>query len=97
MVALFHLGLGPRQIFNFPVDSTDTGATFWLGVVVNYTSQYLFNETHISLWHYYFFTLYLMLLIVMGFYAFLSLQYLTAGVMAVVTGLPLSVWLVSKD
>lgn len=38
MVALFHLGLGPRQIFTFPVDSTDKGATFWLGVVVNYTS-----------------------------------------------------------
>ncbi|XP_056901222.1 uncharacterized protein LOC130532542 isoform X1 [Takifugu flavidus] len=93
MVASFYLGLGPRQIFNFPVDSTDMGATFWLGVVVNYTSQYLFYETHLSLWHHYFFTLYLMLLIVMWFYAFLSLQYLTAGVLVVVAGLSLSVWL----
>lgn len=97
MVALFYLGLGPRQIFNFPVDSTDMGATFWLGVVVNYTSQYLFYETHLSLWHHYFFTLYLMLLIVMWFHAFLSLQYLTAGVLVVVAGLSLSVWLVSED
>lgn len=95
MVALFYLGLGPRQIFNFPVDSIDTGATFWLGVVVNYTSQYLFYETHISLWHHYFFALYLMLL--MWFYAFLSLQYLTAGVLVVVAGLSLSVCLVSED
>ncbi|XP_056901225.1 uncharacterized protein LOC130532542 isoform X2 [Takifugu flavidus] len=52
MVASFYLGLGPRQIFNFPVDSTDMGATFWLGVV-----------------------------------------YLTAGVLVVVAGLSLSVWL----
>lgn len=97
MVALFHLGLGPRQIFNFPVDSTDTGATFWLGFVVNYTSQYVFYETHVSLWLHYFFALFLMLLIVMWFYAFLSLQYLTAGVLAVFSGLSLSVWLVSED
>lgn len=35
MVGLLSLGLGPRQTFAFPADSTGVGAAFWLGAVVN--------------------------------------------------------------
>lgn len=35
MVGLLSTGLGRRQTFDLPADSTGVGAAFWLGVVVN--------------------------------------------------------------